>query len=96
MKKIKGEVKLSDPDICTESDFVKNIRKTHCKGCMDEHFPGCGCQQVLDCWLRATYLPKGEWSRACMCDMMTANVKELTEHINNEILKDLEKLPKKK
>ena len=36
MIKIKGETKLSDPDIYTESDFVKNIRKTHCKGCVGQ------------------------------------------------------------
>ena len=69
-----------------ESDFVKNIRNTHCKGCINEH-GFCNACDVLDCWLRHTYLPEGEWKRACIDDITWKNVCEISNTIDNEILK---------
>ena len=71
-----------------ESDFVKSIRKKHCKGCMNEH-GYCSACSVLDCWLRKTYLPNGEWSKAMVCDIENKMVNQLSDEIDKEILKNL-------
>lgn len=71
-----------------ETDFVKNIRKTHCKGCRNEFMP-CGACAVLDCWLRNTYLPKGEWKKASEYDIHTEQLKTITNDINKQILKEV-------
>jgi len=34
-----------------ESEFVKDKRKNHCKGCMNEN-GWCTAQEVLMCWLK--------------------------------------------
>lgn len=73
-----------------ESDFVKNLRETHCKGCRDENSPRkCGACAVLDCWLRRTYLPAGEWAQACRADILNEQVDNISEAINKEISKEL-------
>ena len=41
-----------------ETDYVKNIRNTHCKGCMnegDDNFHFCDGKSVINCYLRKTY-----------------------------------------
>ena len=73
-----------------ESDFVKDKRKNHCAGCMNEN-GYCSAQEVLMCWLRKTYLPKDEWYNAMMSDMMTKNVNDISDEINRQILEDIKK-----
>lgn len=77
-----------------ETDFVKNIRKSHCKGCLNEFMP-CSACAVLDCWLRKTYLPEGEWEKASQYDIHTKHLKDITDDINKRILEELEKEFKK-
>lgn len=71
-----------------ESEFVKDKREHHCKGCMNAN-GWCTAQEVLMCWLRKTYLPKDEWHNAMMSDIETKNVNEITNEINNSILQEL-------
>lgn len=71
-----------------ESEFVKDKRKNHCKGCMNAN-GWCTAQEVLMCWLRKTYLPKDEWHNAMMSDIETKCTNEITDEINNHILQDL-------
>lgn len=73
-----------------ESDFVKDKRKNHCKGCMNEN-GYCSACEVLNCWLRKTYLPEGEWSRANMDDITWKNVNELSNEVDKKIMKELSK-----
>ena len=75
-----------------ESDFVKNLRKTHCKGCRDKNSPRkCSACAVLDCWLRKTYLPAGEWAQACRADILNKQVDNISEAINDEIMEFINK-----
>lgn len=80
-----------------ESEFVKDKRKNHCKGCINEN-GWCTAQEVLMCWLRMTYLPKDEWYKAMMSDMETKYTNEITDEINKTILDDVlnKKKPNKK
>jgi len=71
-----------------ESDFVKDIRSTHCKGCLNEG-GFCNACSVLDCWLRHTYLPAGEWSRAMRNDIEWKLTCEIADDINKNILDKL-------
>lgn len=71
-----------------ESDFVKDKRNTHCAGCMNEN-GYCTAQDVLVCWLKKTYLPEGEWLKAIESDLMTENMNNITDEINNYILQEL-------
>ena len=73
-----------------ESDFVKNIRKNHCKGCMNENGYCTACT-VLDCWLRKTYLPDGEWVKACETDLCQKMSNEISNTINQQILNEIVK-----
>jgi hypothetical protein len=92
----KLEVNFHSTPICSEeTEFVKNIRNTHCKGCMNEYFPGCGACDVLNCWLHKTYLPEGEWRKAVECDTIAQQAKDIGKAIDKEILKGLEKELKK-
>ena len=75
-----------------ETEFVKNIRKSHCKGCRNELMP-CGACAVLDCLLRKTYLPEGEWKKASEYDIHTKHLKEITDDINNRIIEEILKSP---
>lgn len=77
-----------------ETEFVKDKRKTHCKGCMNEN-GFCGAQDVLMCWLRKTYLPEGEWHRAMMSDVEAKNVNEIVNEVDKEILKEILKNDRK-
>ena len=70
-----------------ESDFVKDIRNTHCKGCLNEGF--CNECSVLNCWLRHTYLPTGEWSRAMRNDIEWKLTCQISDEIDKEILKNI-------
>ena len=78
-----------------ETEFVKNIRKSHCKGCRNELMP-CGACAVLDCWLRKTYLPEGEWQKAIEYDIHSKHLKDITDEIDKRILEELEKEYNKK
>lgn len=71
-----------------ESDFVKSIRATHCKGCMNEN-GFCNACDVLDCWLRHTCLPVGEWARATMSDIEWKLSCQISAEIDKEILKEI-------
>lgn len=73
-----------------ETTFVKNIRKNHCKGCRNEFMP-CGACAVLDCWLRKTYLPEGEWKKASECDIIAKHVKDIANDIDKRILEEVMK-----
>ena len=71
-----------------ESDFVKSIRCTHCKGCLNEN-GYCSACSVLDCWLRKTYLPAGVWEEACQDDIEWKLVCEISDSIDEQILVDI-------
>lgn len=71
-----------------ESDFVKNIRNTHCNGCLNDG-GFCNACAVLDCWLRHTYLPEGEWSRATKNDIKWKLTCQISDEINKKILKEI-------
>ena len=71
-----------------ETEFVKNIRDTHCKGCRNEYMP-CNACAVLDCWLRKTYLPEGEWRKASEYDLHTKLMKDVTDAIDKRIIEEL-------
>ena len=71
-----------------ESDFVKKLRATHCKGCMNEN-GYCNACSVLDCWLRHTYLPKEEWVKAAMSDIEWKMASQMSDEIDKQILKDI-------
>ena len=70
-----------------ESDFVKDKRNTHCKGCMNEGI--CMTTEVLNCWLRETYLPKGEWTRAMKDECDWKLTCEISDEIDKKILDTL-------
>ena len=71
-----------------ESEFVKDKRKNHCKGCMNEN-GYCSACEVLNCWLRETYLPKGVWAEAIESDITWENVQNLSHEIDKNIMRDL-------
>lgn len=73
-----------------ESDFVKHIRAIHCKGCMNEN-GYCSACSVLDCWLRHTYLPEGEWTKANMSDLEWKMTSQLSDEIDKHILECMKK-----
>lgn len=73
-----------------ETDYVTHIRKTHCKGCLNEH-GWCTAENVLMCWLRKTYLPEGEYEKAIQSDINTHLVNDITDEINKKILEDVMK-----
>lgn len=75
-----------------DTDFVKNLRETHCKGCrsnVDIKGVACSCCQVIDCWLRKTYLPQGEWSKACHADMIANMTNDIARDIDNKIIESI-------
>jgi hypothetical protein len=75
-----------------ETDYVKNIRNTHCKGCMnegDDNFHYCDGKSVINCYLRRTYIPEGEWQQTSLNDIRIAHCRQITESINKQILEKL-------
>lgn len=70
-------------------EFVKNIRQTHCKGCLNGG--RCTNCETLNCWLRHTYLPNGIWEQAAMQDVENDLGNNLTDTINKEIIKQMAK-----
>lgn len=75
-----------------ESDFVKNLRETHCKDCRDKNSPRkCSACAVLDCWLRKTYLPAGEWAQACRADIVNEQMEDISKAIDKEIIEYIDK-----
>ena len=73
-----------------EPVFVSELRKTHCKGCRDEHSPKkCTACQIIDCWLRKTYLPSGLYAEATKYDIVSTQVDMITKEINQEIINDI-------
>ena len=73
-----------------ESEFVTDIRKNHCKDCMNKN-GYCTAQAVLMCWLRKTYLPEGEWYNAMISDTETSAINEITDEVNERILDEMRK-----
>ena len=71
-----------------ESEFVKDKRKNHCKGCMNQN-GYCSACEVLNCWLRKTYLPEGVWAEAVESDITWENVQNLSNEIDKNIMRDL-------
>ena len=78
-----------------ESDFVKDKRQNHCKGCMNEN-GYCSATEVLSCWLRKTYLPEDEWYKAMESDVITENINEISDAIDRKILEDMKKEEQRK
>lgn len=87
MQMNKNEGRLIGPN---ESDFVKNIRNSHCVGCMNER-GWCSAVSVLDCWLRKTYLPPHEYEMAMQSDIIQKNVNEISDEIDKKILEEVMK-----
>lgn len=50
--------------------------------------PCCACA-VLDCWLRNTYLPEGEWEKASEYDIHAKHVKDIADDIDKRILEEV-------
>lgn len=75
-----------------ETDYVKNIRNTHCKGCMnkgDDNFHFCDGKSVINCYLRKTYLPEGEWQQTSMNDIRIEHCRQIAKYINEKILEKI-------
>jgi hypothetical protein len=75
-----------------ETEFVKNLRKTHCKGCRDEgdeNFRYCDGKSVIHCYLRKTYLPEGEWHNTSLNDIRIEQNRQITKEINNRVLEEM-------
>lgn len=76
----------------TETDFVKNLRRTHCKGCRDEgdeFHRYCNGQAVIHCYLVKQYIPNDEWRKTIENDITNEQVNEIARAIDNEIIKDM-------
>lgn len=76
----------------TETDFVKNLRKTHCKGCMnegDEYYRYCNGQTVIHCYLVKTYIPHEEWHNTVQNDILNKQTNDIAIAIDKEIIKDM-------
>ena len=76
----------------TETDFVKNLRRTHCKGCRnegDEYYRYCNGQTVIHCYLVKTYIPHEEWHNTVRNDISNELVEDLSKEINKEIIKEM-------
>lgn len=71
-------------------NFVKEIRQKHCKGCLNNSICGneyfCNNQNVIDCWLRKTYLPEGVYAKACEEDAISSMSNQLAKDINKQIV----------
>jgi hypothetical protein len=46
---------------------------------------------VLDCWLRKTYLPAGEWAQACRADIANEQKEDMSKAIDKEIIEYIDK-----
>ena len=76
--------------IMEEPKLVKELRETHCKGCLNEHSPRkCTACNVLDCWLRRTYLEKGVYSEAAKYDIVTKMSDNISSEINKKIINQM-------
>lgn len=78
--------------IYTETDFVKNLRRTHCKGCRDEgneFHRYCNGQAVIQCYLVKTYIPKDEWKKTIENDIFNKHSNDIARAIDNEIIKEI-------
>ena len=76
----------------TETDFVKNLRRTHCKGCRNEgneYYRYCNGQAVIHCYLVKTYIPNDEWKKTIENDILNKQSNDITIAINNEIIKEI-------
>ena len=81
-----------------ETDFVKNLRKTHCKGCMnegDEFHRFCNGQTVIHCYLVNKYIPNDEWHATVRNDTSNVLAEDLSKEINKEIIKDIKEIAEK-
>lgn len=78
--------------VYTETDFVKNLRGTHCKGCMnegDEFHRFCNGQAVIHCYLVKQYIPNDEWKKTVENDIINKQSNDIVIAINNEIIKEI-------
>ena len=76
----------------TETDFVKNLRRTHCKGCRnegDEFQRYCNGQAVIHCYLVKQYIPNDEWRKTVENDITNEQTNEIARAIDNEIIKEI-------
>lgn len=75
--------------IYTETDFVKNLRRTHCKGCMnegDEFHRYCNGQTVIHCYLVNKHIPREEWHNTVQNDILNASVEGISKEIDKKII----------
>lgn len=82
----------------TETDFVKNLRTTHCKGCMnegDEFHRFCNGQAVIHCYLVNKYIPHEEWHNTVQNDISNVLSEDLSISINKEIINDMKEMIEK-
>lgn len=82
----------------TETDFVKNLRKTHCQGCMnegDEFHRFCNGQAVIHCYLVNKYIPHEEWHNTVQNDISNVLSEDLSIAINKEIINDMKEMIEK-
>ena len=78
--------------VYTETDLVKNLRGTHCKGCMnegDEFHRFCNGQAVIHCYLVKQYIPNDEWKKTVENDIINKQSNDIVIAINNEIIKEI-------
>lgn len=76
----------------TETDFVKNLRQTHCKGCRDEgneFHRYCNGQAVIQCYLVKEHIPNDEWRKTIENDIFNKHSNDITRAINDKIIKDI-------
>lgn len=77
-----------------ETDFVKNLRRTHCKGCRDEgdeFHRYCNGQAVIHCYLVKQHIPNDEWRKTVENDITNEQVNEIARAIDHEIIKEIYK-----
>ena len=55
----------------------------------DDNFHFCDGKSVINCYLRKTYLPEGEWQQTSMNDIRIAHCRQITESINKKILEKI-------
>lgn len=78
--------------IYAETDFVKNLRRTHCKGCRNEgneFHQYCNGQAVIHCYLVKQYIPNDEWKKTIENDILNKQSNDIARAINNEIIKEI-------
>lgn len=78
--------------IYTETDFVKKLRKEHCKGCRnegDEFQRYCNGQSVIHCYLVKQYVSDAEWKKTIENDILNEQIRNISDAIDKKIIEEV-------